>query len=58
MMRKHIDELQIEVLIVGDDSSAVDFTKKLKTLMVKHYDPEWNRPAANRVKLLREGRLT
>ena len=53
MLKKHFDDLDLEVLLVGNDEEAVKATKRLKIAMIKHYDPEWNRPHAKRMKKIR-----
>ena len=54
-IREHMPDLTLEVLCVGTTEAAASDTKKLKTLMIKLHDPEWNRPAARRLKNLRSG---
>ena len=56
-LRAHIDELELEVLIAGQDSNAAQLAKDLKVLMVKYHDPEWNRPHGKRMRDLRAGTL-
>ena len=52
-IREHMPALTLEVLCVGTTEAAAHHTKKLKTLMIKLHDPEWNRRATARMKKLR-----
>jgi hypothetical protein len=42
-MHKHAHELQIEILITGDDAEAAQIAKKLEVYFVGKYQPEWNK---------------
>lgn len=55
-IRAHSNELELEVLKVGQDFEAAELTKKLKKLFVKLDDPEWNRPHIRRMKALRDAK--
>lgn len=48
-IREHIDTLALEILSVGKGGLNADYAKELKPLMVKRYDPIWNRPANRRL---------
>ncbi|MBJ7442463.1 MAG: hypothetical protein JHD35_26070 [Sphingopyxis sp.] len=54
-IREHMSELTLEVLCVGTTAVAARHAERLKTLMIKLHDPEWNRPATARLKKLRSG---
>ncbi len=54
-IREHIDELDLEVLLVGNTAQSIEPSKSLKTAMINYYDPEWNRPHRNRMKNIRAG---
>lgn len=54
-IRAHMPDLTLEVLCVGTTEAAAHYMKKLKALMIKLHDPEWNRPANARLKKLRSG---
>jgi hypothetical protein len=55
MIRKHIDDLELEVLLVGSDYQAAEKAKLLKRAMVSYLDPEWNRPHRKRMERIRAG---
>lgn len=42
MIRKHIDELDLEVLLVGRDHHASEVTKVLRREMNRFHQPAWN----------------
>lgn len=42
-IHQHIDEIQVYLLIVGNDQEAVNVTRKLEGLFIALYKPEWNR---------------
>ena len=52
-IRNQIDELELEVLLVGENKEAGEATKQLKRAMIKHLDPEWNRWHYFKLKRLR-----
>jgi len=56
MIRKHIDEVELEVLLVGKGVRAVEPTKQLKKAMVKYYDPPWLWPFLKRMKEMQAAR--
>jgi hypothetical protein len=41
-MYAHRDQLQIEILVIGEGADAADVAKKLEPLFVGKYKPEWN----------------
>lgn len=42
MIRKHVDELELEVLIVGRNHHAAEVTKVLRREMNRFHQPKWN----------------
>lgn len=42
MIRKHIDDLELEVLVVGQNPHAAEITKALRREMVRFHQPAWN----------------
>lgn len=55
-IRKNIDALELEVLLVGQGHKAAEDTKLLKKALIKYHDPEWNKPASRRMKRIRAGK--
>jgi hypothetical protein len=55
MLRQHIDEIDVEVLIVGSSYKDAEITKELKSIMIKIHDPLWNRPHTRRMNRIRAG---
>jgi hypothetical protein len=49
MLRKHVNQLKFEIILVGYTSEAIDATKFLKTIMIKLHRPEWNEPQRKRM---------
>jgi len=42
-MNANSDQLNIEILVTGGDKYAAEVAKKLETLLVGKYKPEWNK---------------
>lgn len=55
MIRKEMEKLELEVLIVGSDRQAAEAAKQLKVAMIALHDPEWERPNQKHLKDLRAG---
>ena len=43
LMNQHANQLSIDILIVGGDSSSVNVTKKLEQYFIGTHSPEWNK---------------
>ena len=56
MIRKHIHELQLEILVIGCGLTAVEPTKALKKALVKLVNPLWNMPHLKRMAMLHAGK--
>ena len=55
MIRKHRDEITVDILRVNDVRVPSNVTKNLKPVMVNLYDPEWNKPHRRRMQEIRDG---
>ncbi|MBR2513494.1 MAG: GIY-YIG nuclease family protein [Halomonas sp.] len=42
-MNAHNDQLDIDILVTGDDAKAAEVAKKLEILLVGKYKPKWNK---------------
>lgn len=43
LMNKHASELQMEVLVTGDDERAAEVAKRLEQYFIGIHSPEWNK---------------
>ena len=57
MIRKHVDQLQVEILIVSGEDNPPAVAKMLKRKMNSLYDPEWGWPLKRRMKQIQAGTL-
>jgi hypothetical protein len=55
LMHEHTGQLQMEVLITGGDTAAVEVAKKLEVYFVGLHSPEWNK---HQFKNVTKGRTT
>lgn len=53
MIRKHMHELELDILKVGFDLGAAKVTAELKKAFIELLDPEWNRPQNRRLAEMR-----
>lgn len=42
-INKHINEIDVHILVVGNDQEAVSVTKALEGPFIARYNPEWNK---------------
>lgn len=55
MIRRHMDVVKVDILVVDDENDPTAVTKQLKRMMVKYYDPEWAWPFKRRMAAIRAG---
>lgn len=55
MIRKHLDQVTVDILRVSDEQDSFKVTKLLKKAMVKRYDPDWAKPYKQRMAEIRAG---
>lgn len=55
MIRKHVDQITVDILRVNDVPIPSNVAKELKRAMVKLYDPHWAKPHRRRMQEIRDG---